>query len=56
MKRKLFAELMEGVAKLADQCKAEVSLGKVETEVLSVAGVSAQEISAQTEAFISETP
>ncbi|MGX7005469.1 hypothetical protein [Caballeronia sp. KNU42] len=56
MKRNLFAELMEGVTRLVVQREAEVPVRKVETDVLSVAGVSAEEISAQTEAFISDTP
>ena len=56
MKRNLFAELMEGVARLAVQREAEVPVCKVETEVVSAADVSAEEVSAQTEAFISESP
>ena len=56
MKRNLFAELMEGVAKLADQHKAQVPVREVETEVLLLTDISAKEINAHTEASVSETP
>ena len=52
MERNLFAELMEGVTRLAVQREAEVPVRKV----VSAADVSAEEVSAQTEAFISESP
>jgi putative transcriptional regulator len=56
MKRNLFAELMEGVNRLADQREGKAPLRNVETEVPSAADVSAEEISARMRACTSKTP
>jgi hypothetical protein len=56
MKRNLVAELMEGVTWLVDQREAKVPFRQVEMEVPSAVEVSAEEISARTEAFPSATP